>query len=121
MSGDNASLGLVRQIADRFPEIEVAVLFAGAARVESIDAPLTLTSVDAASAAEILGARTVIGLHTEDWGHFSESRADLEVAFAGTGLLMDSPRGATVSVADLRRGSEPPVGDHFVGQAVAVA
>jgi L-ascorbate metabolism protein UlaG (beta-lactamase superfamily) len=98
VSGDNASLDLVRQIADRFPGIEVAVLFAGAARVPSIDAALTLTSADAATAAGILGVHTVVGLHTEDWQHFSESRADLEAAFGGSGLLVDTPRGIRVEL-----------------------
>jgi L-ascorbate metabolism protein UlaG (beta-lactamase superfamily) len=103
VSGDNASLELVQQIADRFPNIGVAVLFAGAARVPSIDAALTLTSIDAARAAQILGAQVVIGLHTEDWKHFSETRADLEAAFAGTGLLLETPRGVTVEVAPAQR------------------
>jgi L-ascorbate metabolism protein UlaG (beta-lactamase superfamily) len=98
VSGDNASLELVQQIADRFPSIDVAVLFAGAARVPSIDAALTLTSVDAARAAQILRAPRVIGLHTEDWEHFSETRAELEAAFAGTDLLVDTPRGVPVVV-----------------------
>jgi L-ascorbate metabolism protein UlaG (beta-lactamase superfamily) len=104
VSGDNASLELVQQIADRFPGIEVAILFAGAARVPSIDAALTLTSTDAARAAQIIGASTVIGLHTEDWKHFSESRAQLEAAFAGTDLLLDTPRGVTV---DLKVSTRP--------------
>jgi L-ascorbate metabolism protein UlaG (beta-lactamase superfamily) len=98
VSGDNASLELVQQIADRFRSIDIAVLFAGAARVPSIDAALTLTSADAAKAAQILGAPRVVGLHTEDWEHFSETRADLEAAFEGTGLLLDTPRGVTVSI-----------------------
>jgi L-ascorbate metabolism protein UlaG (beta-lactamase superfamily) len=98
VSGDNASLELVQQIADRFPVIDIAVLFAGAARVPSIDAALTLTSLDAAKAAQILGAQLVVGLHTEDWEHFSESRAQLEDAFAGTDLLLDTPRGMPVAV-----------------------
>jgi L-ascorbate metabolism protein UlaG (beta-lactamase superfamily) len=98
VSGDNASLELVQQIADRFPGIDVAILFAGAARVPSIDAALTLTSTDAAKAAQILGATRVIGLHTEDWEHFSESRDQLEAAFAGTGLLVDTPRGRRVEL-----------------------
>jgi len=98
ISGDNASLDLVRQIADRFPEIEVAVLFAGAARVPSVDAALTLTSTDAALAAEILGASTVVGVHTEDWAHFTEDRAALEAAFEGTDLLVGTPRGVTVAL-----------------------
>jgi L-ascorbate metabolism protein UlaG (beta-lactamase superfamily) len=103
VSGDNASLELVQQIADRFPDIEVAILFAGAARVPSIDAALTLTSTDAARAAQILGVGTVIGLHTEDWTHFSETRADLESAFSGTGLLRDTPRGVRVDVVQAER------------------
>ena len=32
VSGDNASIGLVEEIADRFAPIDVAVLFAGGAR-----------------------------------------------------------------------------------------
>ena len=98
VSGDNASLPLVEQIASRFPLVDVAVLFAGAARVPGIDANLTLTSPDAARAAIMLGARTVIGLHTEDWEHFSESRAQLEAAFADRGLLVATPRGERVTL-----------------------
>ena len=98
VSGDNASLELVQQIADRFPSIDVAVLFAGAARVPSIDAALTLTALDAAAAARILGSPAVVGLHSEDWAHFSESRAELEAAFAGTVLLVDTPRGVPVAL-----------------------
>ena len=98
VSGDNASIPLVEQIADRFPDVAIAILFAGAARVPGIDAPLTLTSRDAARAATILTATAVVGLHTEDWAHFSESRAELEAAFADTGLLVATPRGETVAL-----------------------
>lgn len=96
VSGDNASVPLVRQIADRFAPVDVAVLFAGAARVDGIDAALTLTAADAAAAASALKAVKVVGLHTEDWTHFSENTADLEAAFAGTGLLVATPRGERV-------------------------
>lgn len=98
VSGDNASVPLVEQIAGRFPDIDIALLFAGAARIPQIDAPLTLTSADAATAARLLGASRVVGLHTEDWEHFSESRAQLEAAFADTGLLVATPRGETVTL-----------------------
>jgi L-ascorbate metabolism protein UlaG (beta-lactamase superfamily) len=97
VSGDNASLPLVQQIANRFPDIDIAVLFAGAARISAVNGPLTLTSADAAEAARILGVHHVVGLHTEGWEHFTETRADLEAAFAGTGLLLDTPPGAAVS------------------------
>jgi L-ascorbate metabolism protein UlaG (beta-lactamase superfamily) len=97
ISGDNASLDKVRGIAERYAPVGIAILFAGAARVPEIDAVLTLTSQDAVEAAQILQARKVVGLHTEDWEHFSETRADLEAAFAATpGLLIATPRGERV-------------------------
>jgi hypothetical protein len=67
--------------------------------VPSIDGALTLTSEDAAQAASILGVSVVVGLHTEDWEHFSETRQQLEAAFEATGLLLDTPRGQTVTVS----------------------
>lgn len=101
VSGDNASLDRVAQIAARHAPVDLAVLFAGAARVSRIDGALTLTSADAATAARLLGARVVVGVHVEDWAHFSESRADLEAAFAAagmTGVLAATPRGERVAL-----------------------
>ena len=98
VSGDNASLPLVQQIADRFAPVDIALLFAGAARIDEIDADLTLNSTDAATAAEFLGARLVVGLHTEDWTHFSHTRSQLEAAFECTGILANTPRGTRVEL-----------------------
>ena len=98
VSGDNASLPLVEQISDRFDGVDIAILFAGAARVPGIDANLTLTSADAVAAAALLRAAIVVGLHTEDWEHFSENRASLEAAFGDTGVLVDTPRGIRVEL-----------------------
>jgi L-ascorbate metabolism protein UlaG (beta-lactamase superfamily) len=101
VSGDNASLALVEQIAGRFPSIDIALLFSGAARVPGLDAALTLTSPDAASAAKLLGSPRVVALHVEDWEHFSENRSDLEAAFAEAGLselLVPTPRGEAVEL-----------------------
>lgn len=100
MSGDNASIALVQQIADRFAPIDVALIFAGAVRIPAVDGPLTLTSEDAVAAARALQAGIVVGLHTEDWAHFTESRVDLEAAFAGTGLLVQTPRGQRVTLVE---------------------
>jgi L-ascorbate metabolism protein UlaG (beta-lactamase superfamily) len=87
VSGDNASLDLVREIADREGPFDVAVLFAGAARTPLVpDAPLTLTSEQAAEAARILGARHVVPLHFEHWGHFTQDGPTLTKAFAEAGL-----------------------------------
>lgn len=88
VSGDNASLDVVREIAGREGPFDVAVLFAGAARTPLVpDAPLTLTSEDAARAAGILGARHVVPLHFEHWGHFTQDGATLTKAFAEAGLM----------------------------------
>lgn len=99
VSGDNASLALVEQIANRFPEIDIAVLFAGAATVPRIPSRLTLSAADARQAAELLGASRVVGLHTEDWEHFAEDTAQFAAAFEGSGLLVPTPRGETVTLA----------------------
>ncbi|WP_370542089.1 MBL fold metallo-hydrolase [Amycolatopsis sp. FDAARGOS 1241] len=83
ISGDNASLDRVREIAGRLGPVPIAVLFAGAARTPLIDAYLTLESTAAAEAAEILSATDVVPLHFEGWGHFTQGPGTLEEAFAG--------------------------------------
>lgn len=98
VSGDNASLALVEQIAERFDGVDVAVLFAGAARVPGIDAALTLTSADAATAAALLRASRVVVVHTSDWEHFSEGPSTLEPFFADSGVFVPTPRGERVAL-----------------------
>lgn len=101
VSGDNASVALVEQIAQHFPSIDIAILCAGAARIPAIDAPLTLTGTDAVAAAKALRAPHVVAVHTEDWAHFSESREVLNQAFADAGLstlLVQVPRGKRVEL-----------------------
>jgi L-ascorbate metabolism protein UlaG (beta-lactamase superfamily) len=86
VSGDNASVDVVREIAGRF-RVDIAVLFAGAARTALFDgAPLTLTSADAVEAAQALGAAKVVPLHFRGWGHFSEGPDTLRKAFETAGL-----------------------------------
>jgi L-ascorbate metabolism protein UlaG (beta-lactamase superfamily) len=86
VSGDNASLDVVRGIADRVGAVDVAVLFAGAARTPLVgDAYLTLTGDEVVEAAGILGARHVVPLHFEHWAHFTESRDTLAKALTGLG------------------------------------
>ncbi|WP_371477928.1 MBL fold metallo-hydrolase [Kitasatospora sp. NBC_00315] len=87
VSGDNASLALVKEIADRVGPVDTAVLFAGAARTGLFDgALLTLDSAQAAEATVILGARRVVPVHFDSWGHFSEGRSELVDAFTAAGL-----------------------------------
>lgn len=87
VSGDNASLDVVRDIASRLGPFDAAVLFAGAARTSLFDgAPLTLTSELAAEATKVLGVADVVPVHFEGWAHFSQGAGTLRTAFAAAGL-----------------------------------
>lgn len=84
VSGDNASLDLVKEIAERFGPIDTAILFAGAPCFPGLlfdGAPIVLTSAQAAEAARILGARRVVPAHYDSWAHFTEGRNELVTAF----------------------------------------
>jgi L-ascorbate metabolism protein UlaG (beta-lactamase superfamily) len=103
VSGDNASLDVVRTIAERAGQIDVAVLFAGAVQVpHRFDgAYLTLSSERAAEAARILGVRAVVPVHFHGWTHFTQGADALRAAFAGNQLtdrLALAEPGATVTV-----------------------
>jgi L-ascorbate metabolism protein UlaG (beta-lactamase superfamily) len=89
LSGDNASIAAVKDIAERVGPVDVAVIFAGAARVPAKERgrPLTMTGQRAAAAAEVLGARLVIPAHVDGWAHFSEGVGEVGVAFDESGIL----------------------------------
>jgi L-ascorbate metabolism protein UlaG (beta-lactamase superfamily) len=88
LSGDNASIGVVKEVAERVGNIDIAVLFAGAASVATKEGgrPLTLTSARAAAAAELLGATLVIPAHVDGWAHFSEGTDEFVAAFDQAGI-----------------------------------
>lgn len=88
VSGDNAGIGPVAEIAARHPDIDIAVLFVGAARSPKRNAgrPLTLTSERAADAAVLLDAREVVPAHYQGWEIYRESAADIRAAFADAGI-----------------------------------
>lgn len=88
ISGDNASLDVVREVAERF-DVEEAVLFAGAVRMPVIsDEPdlLTLDAGRAVEAAKLLDARRVLIAHVDSWAHFSEDLRTTVAAFDAAGL-----------------------------------
>jgi L-ascorbate metabolism protein UlaG (beta-lactamase superfamily) len=88
LSGDNASIAAVADVARRIGPIDVAVLFVGAARVPAKERgrPLTLTSQRAAAAAAVLGVAAVIPAHYDSWAHFSEGADEIVAAFDDAGL-----------------------------------
>lgn len=99
VSGDNASLRVVAEVAERFPDVSLAVLFAGAARTPLVDGYLTLTSDEAVEAARILGSPPVLPVHTDGWAHFTQDGASLRAAFRAAGLgrlLIDAVPGKAV-------------------------
>lgn len=87
VSGDNSSLAVVQQVAQRTGPIDVALLFAGAGVVPPLDATITLTGAEAAEAAGILGAEHIVVIHADGWAHFTEGRTEIEAAFAAVGQL----------------------------------
>ena len=96
ISGDNASLEVVRQIVDRLGTVDVAILNAGAAQVPYLPGqPLTLTSERAVEAARMLGASRVLPVHYTGWAHFTEGERELRAAFSAAGadhlLLLPAP------------------------------
>jgi L-ascorbate metabolism protein UlaG (beta-lactamase superfamily) len=108
ISGDNASLRVVTEVARRFPQIDAAVLFAGAARVRERfgGRPLTLDAARAAAAAAILAAPVVVPAHYDGWAHFSETRADIAESFDEAGyrsVLRIADHGTWIPLASSRR------------------
>jgi L-ascorbate metabolism protein UlaG (beta-lactamase superfamily) len=88
ISGDNASIGTVAEIARRGPDLDATVLHAGAARVQGKfrERAVSLDSIRAAAAAAVLGSAVVIPAHYDGWAHFTEGRGDLLRAFDDAGL-----------------------------------
>ncbi|MFI8952199.1 MBL fold metallo-hydrolase [Streptomyces sp. NPDC053750] len=88
VSGDNAHLNLVKEIAERFAPVDTAILFAGAPRFSEVfdGGLIVLDSAQAAEATRILGARRVVPVHHDSWAHFTEGRDELEAAFTAAGL-----------------------------------
>ncbi|MBP2585280.1 L-ascorbate metabolism protein UlaG (beta-lactamase superfamily) [Streptomyces sp. PvR006] len=92
VSGDNASVTVAEEVGDRVRRdigpVDTVVLFAGAARTPAIldNAPLTLTSANAALVAKNLAPRRVVPVHTDSWNIYSEDMRSLVKAFEAQGI-----------------------------------
>ena len=86
ISGDTVWCEGVAEVSQYF-SVQIAVLFMGAARVLEVGtAHLTFTANEAVEAARVFAGATIIPYHYEGWAHFSESRTQIEEAFASAGL-----------------------------------
>jgi L-ascorbate metabolism protein UlaG (beta-lactamase superfamily) len=86
ISGDTVWYDAVAALMRREP-IRVALLFAGAARIAAVGpAHLTFTANELAEAARACPEALIVPLHIEGWAHFSESRREIEAAFAEANL-----------------------------------
>jgi L-ascorbate metabolism protein UlaG (beta-lactamase superfamily) len=86
VSGDTVWYEGTAEVARRF-SIRVALLFMGAARVREVGPHhLTFTAAEGVEAARAFPDATIVPLHFEGWAHFSESRRDIESAFARANL-----------------------------------
>ncbi|KHO22131.1 MBL fold metallo-hydrolase [Mycolicibacterium setense] len=88
ISGDNASIRVVAEIACRVGKVDATVLHAGAARVPGKfgHRSVSFDSIRAAAAAAVLGATVNIPAHYDGWAHFTEGRDDIVRAFDDAGL-----------------------------------
>ena len=86
-SGDTVFYEGVEEVGRRV-KADVAMLFMGAARVKEVGpAHLTMTAAEGAHVgADVLASAAIVPLHFEGWAHFSESRREIEDAFARAGL-----------------------------------
>jgi carbonic anhydrase/acetyltransferase-like protein (isoleucine patch superfamily)/L-ascorbate metabolism protein UlaG (beta-lactamase superfamily) len=99
VTGDTVWFDGVAEVARRF-QPRVVVLFAGAAKTRGA-MHLTMTVNDAIETAHAFPEARIVAVHNDSWAHFSETRADLERAFATLGMadrLVRLTPGAAVRV-----------------------
>ncbi len=86
ISGDTVWYEDVAEVSQRF-SVKIAILFMGAARVAAAGpAYLTFSANEGVEAARAFADAVIIPLHYEGWAHFSESRKEIQDAFAAAGL-----------------------------------
>jgi hypothetical protein len=82
--------------------VRIALLNLGAAQVAAAgNWPLTFTAAEAVEVARMTSDALIVPLHFEGWEHFTESRADVEPAFAEAGLtsrLLVPPHGVPIEL-----------------------
>jgi L-ascorbate metabolism protein UlaG (beta-lactamase superfamily) len=86
ITGDTVWYEGVQEVAKRF-NIRTVLAFLGAAKVKEVGVDhLTMTASEAVILAQHFNKAEIIPLHFEGWGHFTESRSEIERAFSNAGL-----------------------------------
>lgn len=86
LSGDNASLDIVQEVAVNHGPVEVAVINGGGALTALMDAYITFRSAQFAQAAAILRAPVVIPAHCEGWAFYTQGPDSVASAMRDAGL-----------------------------------
>ncbi|WP_062071746.1 MBL fold metallo-hydrolase [Demequina sediminicola] len=83
ISGDNSEVGVAATVAERFPDVAIALVFAGGAGIERLgNVLLTVDAERVASIGDLWPDAAVVPVHIEDWEHFRQPRQDLIAWFA---------------------------------------
>ncbi|MFW7413619.1 MBL fold metallo-hydrolase [Demequina sp. SO4-18] len=88
ISGDNSSVKKATRVAERFPDVAVAFVFAGGAKVERFgDMLLTADAERTHRIGALWPQATVYPVHIDDWAHFAQPREDLVAWFEEAGEI----------------------------------
>ena len=105
ISGDTVWYEGVEETLEGFPNIHVAVLFVGAARIPVLPANLTFSAAEAVRVSETLPNARIVPAHFEGWKHLTESKEGLTNTVAAAGRkdrLLWLPVGQTVSLSTFK-------------------
>lgn len=88
VSGDNADLENVEEVALRAGRVDLAVVAAGAPQLPELIGPsiLGLTASDVLAVADLMPDALIMVVHTEGWSHFTEGPEHVRTAAAEQGL-----------------------------------
>lgn len=87
ISGDNASVDVARDVASRFPDVQLAVLFAGNPGWEELAGGVcvTMTGETCVEVSNLWPEALVVPAHYDSWDHFREGSDGIQAAFAAAG------------------------------------
>ncbi len=84
VTGDTVFYGGVREVASRFPRVNVVIAHLGAAAYGPLR--FTMHAKDAVELAHAFPDAKIVPVHYEGWTHFKQSREHVDAAFAAAGL-----------------------------------